>query len=66
VVLAGQTGQSKPKAAAIFARYFACIRPGGVACVQGELFVVFELWIVDLRSSLEHSLSQMCRAVALA
>jgi hypothetical protein len=33
-----------------FATWFACIRPGGVAlvqgefaCVQGELFVVFEL-----------------------
>jgi hypothetical protein len=34
---------------------FACIRPGGVACVQGELFVVFELWIGGLRSLLEHS-----------
>jgi hypothetical protein len=41
---------------------FACIRPGGVAlvqgelaCVQGELFVVFELWFGGLRSLLEHS-----------
>jgi hypothetical protein len=41
---------------------FACIRPGRVALVQGELayvqgelFVVFELWIVGLRSLLEHS-----------
>jgi hypothetical protein len=40
----------------------ACIRPGGVAlvqeelaCVQGELFVVFELWFGGLRSLLEHS-----------
>jgi hypothetical protein len=40
----------------------ACIRPGGVAlvqgelaCVQGELFVVFEFWIGGLRSLLEHS-----------
>jgi hypothetical protein len=34
-----------------FMRWFTCIRPGGVAlvqvelaCVQGEFFVVFELW----------------------
>jgi hypothetical protein len=40
----------------------ACIHPGGVAlvqgklaCVQGELFVVFELWFGGLRSLLEHS-----------
>jgi hypothetical protein len=32
---------------------FACFRPGGLACVQGELFVVFELWIGGLRSFLE-------------
>jgi hypothetical protein len=38
----------------------ACIRPGGVAlvqrelaCVQGELFVVFELWFGGLHSLLE-------------
>jgi hypothetical protein len=40
----------------------ACIRLGGVAlvqgelaCVQGELLVVFELWFGGLRSFLEHS-----------
>jgi hypothetical protein len=45
-----------------FMKWFACIRPGGVAlvqlelaCVQGELFVVFELWFGGLRSLLEHS-----------
>ena len=38
-----------------FVKWFACIRPGGVAlvqgelaCVQGELFVVFELWFGGL------------------
>jgi hypothetical protein len=42
--------------------WFACIHPGGVAlvqgelaCVQGELFVVFELWLGGLLSLLEHS-----------
>jgi hypothetical protein len=41
---------------------FACIRPGEVtlvqgklACVQGELFVVFELWFGGLRSLFGHS-----------
>jgi hypothetical protein len=55
----GLTGQSKAKVAALFARWFACIRLGGVAlvqgelaCVQGLLFVVFELWIGGLRSFL--------------
>jgi hypothetical protein len=33
--------------------------------VQGELFVVFDLWIGGLCSLLEHVLSRMCRAVAL-
>jgi hypothetical protein len=28
---------------------------GALACVQGELFVVFELWFGGLRSLLEHS-----------
>jgi hypothetical protein len=43
-------------------KWFACIRPGGVALVkgelarvQGELFVVFELWFGGLHSLLEHS-----------
>jgi hypothetical protein len=31
----------------------SCIGSGGVACVQGELFVVFELWFGGLRSLLE-------------
>jgi hypothetical protein len=42
-------------------RWFACIRPRGVAfvqgelaCVQGEVFVVFEFWFGDLCSLLEH------------
>jgi hypothetical protein len=46
----------------IFIKWFACIRPGGVAlvqgelaCVQGELFVVFELWFGGLCSLLKHS-----------
>jgi hypothetical protein len=38
-----------------FIKWFACIRPGGVACVQGELFVVFELWFGGLCSLLERS-----------
>jgi hypothetical protein len=43
-------------------KWFACICPGGVAlvqeelaCVQGELFVVFELLFGGLRFLLEHS-----------
>jgi hypothetical protein len=32
----------------------SCIGSGGLACVQGELFVVFELWFGGLRSLLEH------------
>jgi hypothetical protein len=39
---------------------------GEFAYVQGELFVVFELWFGGLRSLVEHVLSRMCRAVALA
>jgi hypothetical protein len=46
----------------IFIKWFACIYPGGVAlvqgelaCVQGELFVVFKLWFGGLCTSLEHS-----------
>jgi hypothetical protein len=45
----------------VLQRWFACIRSGGVAFVQGELacvqeepFVVFELWIDGLCSLLEH------------
>jgi hypothetical protein len=49
-----------------FMRWFACIRPGGVALVQGELaFVVSELWLVFCALSLSIGLSRMCRAVAL-
>jgi hypothetical protein len=39
---------------------------GELAYVQGELFVVFELWFGGLCSLLEHGLSRMSRAVALA
>jgi hypothetical protein len=46
----------------VFIKWFAWICPGGVAlvqgelaCVQGELFVVFELWFGGLCSLLEHS-----------
>jgi hypothetical protein len=56
------TGQNKAEATALSAKWFACIRLGGVALVQGdlasvqgELFVVFELWFGGLRSFLEHS-----------
>jgi hypothetical protein len=45
-----------------FRQVIACIHPGGVAlvqgelaCVQGKLFVVFELWFSGLRSLLERS-----------
>jgi hypothetical protein len=31
-----------------FVKWFACIHPRGVACVQGKLFVVFELWFGGL------------------
>jgi hypothetical protein len=44
-----------------FMRWFACICPGGVtlvqgelASVQGELFVVFEFWFGGLCFLLEH------------
>jgi hypothetical protein len=46
----------------VFIKWFACIHPGAVAlvqgelaCLQGELFVVFELWCGGLCSLLEHS-----------
>jgi hypothetical protein len=55
ILSTGLTSQSKAEAAALFAKWFACIRPGGVAFVQGGLFVVFELWIGGLHSLLEHS-----------
>jgi hypothetical protein len=55
------TSQSKAEAIALF-KWFVSICPGGVAlvqgqlaCVQGELFVVFELWFGGLLSLLEHS-----------
>jgi hypothetical protein len=32
----------------------SCIGSGELACVQGELFVVFEFWFGDLHSLLEH------------
>jgi hypothetical protein len=50
-----------------FMRWFVCIRPGGVAlvqgelaCVQGEVFVVFELWLVISALCLSIVLSRMC------
>jgi hypothetical protein len=56
-----------------FMRWFACIRPWGVAlvqeelaCVQGELFVVFELWLVLCALCLSMVLSWMWWVVALA
>jgi hypothetical protein len=56
-----------------FLRWFACTRPGGVAlvqgelaCVQGELFVVFEFWLVVCALCLSMVLSRMCQAVAVA
>jgi hypothetical protein len=39
-----------------FFKWFACIHPGGVALVQGELACVQgELWFGGLRSLLKHS-----------
>jgi hypothetical protein len=70
MLLSGLTGgvdrsdTSEPRwcSCSVFVKWCACIRPGGVplfqgelACVQGELFVVFELWFGGLRSLLEHS-----------
>jgi hypothetical protein len=56
-----------------FMRWFACISPGGVAlvqgelaCVQGGLFVVFELWLVICALCVSMVLSRMCRVAALA
>jgi hypothetical protein len=56
VVVTGLTGQSWADAAALFSStgLHAFIQ-GELACVQRELFVVFELWFGDLRSLLEHS-----------
>jgi hypothetical protein len=60
VVVTGLTDVSWSCCSCPVFRWFACIRPGGVAlvqgelaCVQGELFVVFELWFGGLRSLLE-------------
>jgi hypothetical protein len=46
----------------VFIKWFSCIHPRGVAlaqgelaCVQGELFVVFELWFGGLCLLFEHS-----------
>jgi hypothetical protein len=38
---------------------------GELACVQGELFVVFELWLVMFALCLSIVLSRMCRALPL-
>jgi hypothetical protein len=56
-----------------FFKWFACICPGGVAlvqgelaCVQGELFVVFSSFdLVVCAICLSIVLSRMCRAIAL-
>jgi hypothetical protein len=73
ILSTGLTGKSRAGAATLFQRWFACICPGGVAlvqgelaCVQGELFVVFEFWLVFCALCLSIVLSRMCRAVALA
>jgi hypothetical protein len=42
----------------------SCIGSGGAMCAGG-LFVLFGLWFGGLSSLLAHSLSQMCRVVAL-
>jgi hypothetical protein len=70
----GPTGQNKAVAAALFSSSgFSCIRPGGVAvvqgklaCVQGELFVFSSFGLVVCTLCLSIVLSQMCQAVALA
>jgi hypothetical protein len=58
--MTGLTGVSWSCRSCPIFSWFACIRPGGgalvqgeLACVQGELFVVFELWFGGLRSLLE-------------
>jgi hypothetical protein len=62
VVLTGLTGQGWVVAAALFQVVFcvhssrgSCIGSGELTCVQGELFVVFELWFGGLRSLFEYS-----------
>jgi hypothetical protein len=56
VVLTGLTGQTWADAAALFSSNgLHALVQGELACVQGELFVVFELWFGGLRSLLEHS-----------
>jgi hypothetical protein len=55
-----------PRCIAAFVQGECALAQGELAYVQGELFVVFELCFGGLRSLLEHVLSRMCRAVALA
>jgi hypothetical protein len=57
----------------VFIKWFACICPGGVAlvqgelaCVQGELFVFSSFGLVVCALCLSIALSRMCWAVALA
>jgi hypothetical protein len=74
VVSTGLTGQSWADTTALFfVKWFACIRPGGVALVQGSLHVCrgsslrfssFGLVVCALCLSIV--LSQMCQAVVLA
>jgi hypothetical protein len=46
----------------VFFKWFACIRPGGVALVQGELACVqgSSLWVVELRFGGLRSLLEFC------
>jgi hypothetical protein len=39
---------------------------GACMCVQGELFVVFEIWFGGFSLCLSMVLSRLCRVVALA
>jgi hypothetical protein len=55
-----------PCCIAAFVQVECALAQGEPAYVQGELFVVFELWFGDLRSLFEHDFVRMCRAVALA
>jgi hypothetical protein len=66
ILSTGLTSQSKAEAAALFAKWFACIRPGGVAFVQGGSLWFSSFGLVVCTLCLSIVLSRMCRAVALA
>jgi hypothetical protein len=73
VVVTGLTGQSWADAAALFHEVVrmhsfkgSCIGSRGACMCAGELFGVFELWLVFCALCLSIVLSRMCRAVALA